>query len=217
MSTETTQRNDETIPPQGPLPVQFTGKRLWRNYLIDPIQVRYTAVIVLVSACLTGGLGYFVIRNAHDASETVKLTLLEKATDPGESEIIMRQFEAGDRKMLILLAAFGLLLCVVLTLYGIIITHKVAGPLFKISGYLQNMRDGRLGTVQKLRKGDQLHDFYETFRGMHKAVRWRTEQEIDLLARAIAALEGCAATDPGAAAQLEQLRLLRRQKQESLT
>src|SRR5437867_853673 len=92
----------------------FAGKRQLRNLLLDRLQVRYTAVIVLISAVLTGGLGYFVFRKAHEASETVKVTLLEKADDPATLEQIRTSFEASDRFMLFTLIGFGLVLCVVL-------------------------------------------------------------------------------------------------------
>ena len=51
-----------------------------------------------------------------------------------------------------------------LAVYGIKMTHKVAGPLFKVSLYLAKMRDGRFDKVYNLRKGDQLVDFYEHFK-----------------------------------------------------
>ena len=44
----------------------------------------------------------------------------------------------------------GLLLMVGLALYGIKMTHKVAGPLFKVSLYLAKMRDGRFDKVYNL-------------------------------------------------------------------
>src|SRR5262245_32316202 len=212
----------EGAPAHGPAPQLhpsgfgvFAGKRQLRNLLLDRLQVRYTAVIVLISAVLTGGLGYFVFRKAHEASETVMVTLLDKADDPSTVDSIQRSFQSSDRFMLFALIGFGLILCVVLTLYGIAITHKVAGPLYKISHYFASIRDHRLGNVVALRRGDQLQEFFDHFREMHDALRRRTEEEVAILAAAIAVLEASAPTGE-AARQLEALRALKRGKEESL-
>src|SRR5687768_11683545 len=59
-----------------------------------------------------------------------------------------------DGRMLILyvLIATGVFLVLGLAVYGIKMTHKVAGPLFKVQLYLAKMRDGRLDKVYNLRK-----------------------------------------------------------------
>ena len=75
----------------------------------------------------------------------------------------------------------------VLAAYGIVLTHKVAGPLFKVTNHLDKIRDGKLGVVYNLRKGDQLVDFFEHFKSAHDALRRRTEEDIALLDKAIAA------------------------------
>src|SRR5262249_5536029 len=98
---------------------------------------------------------------------------------------------------------------------GILITHKVAGPLFKISSFFARIRDNRIGPLPAgLRKGDELQEFYASFLDMHQALRQRTEDGARVLGEAIAALE----TGGGAGSQkaLEDLRQLRRRKDESL-
>ena len=62
------------------------------------------------------------------------------------------------------LAAIGLVIG--LSLYLVVMTHKVAGPLYKVALYFDKMADGRLGQVWPLRKGDMLVDFYESFRAV---------------------------------------------------
>ena len=55
--------------------------------------------------------------------------------------------EQGRLRILGVLLTTGLLLLVGLAFYGIKMTHKVAGPLFKVTLYLAKMRDGRLDKV----------------------------------------------------------------------
>ena len=62
---------------------------------------------------------------------------------------------------------------------GILITHKVAGPLYKISSLFGRVRDNRMSPAPAgLRKGDELQDFYTAFREMHEAVRERVEEDV---------------------------------------
>jgi nitrogen fixation/metabolism regulation signal transduction histidine kinase len=82
------------------------------------------------------------------------------------------------------LIGFGLLLSVLLTIYGIVLTHKVAGPLFKVTLYLDKIRDGKLGQVYNLRKGDELVEFFGHFKAAHDALRKQEEGDIELLGRA---------------------------------
>ena len=85
---------------------------------------------------------------------------------------------------------FGVVLVLSISAVGILITHKVAGPLYKISSFFGRVRDNRLGPAPaKLRKGDELQDFYIAFREMHQAVRARVEDDVRVLGSAVSALE----------------------------
>ena len=182
-------------------------KRSVRNYLLNSsYQLRFTGVIVVISAILTGGLGYLVLHNAHEASRVVQV----RAMDPTDelAQQLVQQFAHGDRILMVTLIAFGFILSVVLAAYGIVLTHKVAGPLFKITNHLDKIRDGKLGVVYNLRKGDQLVDFFEHFKGAHDALRHRTEEDIALLDKAIAAAGSGPLTD--------ELKAAKARKEESL-
>jgi len=109
---------------------------------------------------------------------------------------------------MITLIAFGFILSVVLAAFGIVLTHKVAGPLFKITLHLDKIRDGKLGIVYNLRKGDQLVDFFEHFKSAHDALRHRTEEDIALLDKAIAAA--------GSGPLADELKAAKQRKEESL-
>jgi nitrogen fixation/metabolism regulation signal transduction histidine kinase len=182
-------------------------KRSLRNYLLNSsYQLRFTAVIVVISAILTGGLGYFVMSKAHEASRVVSV----QAMDPENvlAQQLAQQFAHNDRILMFVLIGFGFMLSLVLAAYGIVLTHKVAGPLFKITTHLDKIRDGKLGVVYNLRKGDQLVDFFEHFKGAHDALRQRTEEDIALIDKAIAV------AGPGALA--EELKAAKQRKQDSL-
>jgi hypothetical protein len=82
----------------------------------------------------------------------------------------------------------GVGLVIVLSGYLLIMTHKVAGPLYKVSMYFDRMADGKLGRVTPLREGDMLQDFYQTFSDMHASVRGRFAEDATEMEAALASL-----------------------------
>jgi hypothetical protein len=97
-------------------------------------------------------------------------------------------------------------------------THRVAGPLHKLSLYFDDMRGGKLGVVYPLRKGDQLMAFYEHFRAAHAGVRRLQEEDVARLREVIAAADaaGVARRSPELAAALDELRAVLARKEGSL-
>lgn len=121
--------------------------------------------------------------------------------------------EQGRLRILWVLVGTGLLLMVGLGLYGIKMTHRVAGPLFKVSLYFAKMRDGRLDKVYNLRKGDQLVDFYEHFKHAHGGV---VTMEKDDVTRIKATIKAAEAAGLGDHASIAELRTLLQRKEKSL-
>ena len=125
----------------------------------------------------------------------------------------IENLERGRSLILWVLIATGLLLVLGLAIYGIKMTHKVAGPLFKVSLYLAKMRDGRFDKVWNLRKGDQLVDFYEHFKTAHAGVVQMQKDDIAKLQQVIAAAEAAGA---GGHATVAQLREMLERKEKSI-
>ncbi len=124
----------------------------------------------------------------------------------------------GQHFILYVLIAVGLILVFGLTLYGIKMTHHVAGPLHKVSLYLNKMKGGKFDTVYNLRKGDQLVDFYEHFKGAHAGVRSMQEEDVTRLKAIIEVAEqhGLGDKSPEVAAALEELRAIVARKEDGL-
>lgn len=163
------------------------SQRQLRNYFINlRYQLKFTLIIVGIASLIMGGLSFIVMSKAHEASRIIQVRAFDD--DDLVARQLVEQFAHNDRVLTMALFACGLLLIVVLFAYGIALTHKVAGPLFKVSTYLDRIRDGRLGIVYNLRKGDELVDFFEHFKAAHDALRARTVEDIRLLDETIAAL-----------------------------
>jgi hypothetical protein len=191
-------------------------KRKVRNYLLDVgLQLRYTATIVVVAVFLTGVLGYKMYQATRDVSKVILWTGL---VDPTTANDLQSQFSNSDKWVLWGIVGFGVVLVLSISAVGILITHKVAGPLYKISSLFGRVRDNRLGPAPAgLRKGDELQEFYTGFREMHQAVRGRVEDDVRILGNAVSALEtGVDPRVPAVQRALDELRQLRRRKEESL-
>ncbi len=115
------------------------------------------------------------------------------------------ELEQNRRLILWMLVGTGLGLVIALAVYGIKMTHRVAGPLFKVSLYLAKMRDGRYDKVWNLRKGDQLVEFYEHFKTAHGGVVTAEQGDIDAIKSVIAAAQTAGLADSEAIKELTEL------------
>lgn len=181
-------------------------RRKLSNYLLDKrLQLRYVAFVTLLSAVISGSLGYLIWKQEKDASDTIVdiFDSSELSDDPTLKDEIVGKLTAHETRLLVTMLGAGIGLVIVLSLYMIVMTHKVAGPLYKVSTYFEKMADGRLGEVWDLRKGDMLHGFYQKFRDAHEAVRSRHQSDNDAIGRFLAACEQAGVTRPGAGSEGE--------------
>jgi hypothetical protein len=125
----------------------------------------------------------------------------------------LEALDFGRLRILLVLIASGLLLVFGLAVYGIKMTHKVAGPLFKVGLYFGKMREGRLDKVYNLRKGDQLVDFYEHFKTAHAGA---VQLQQDDIARLKAVITAAEASGQGEHATIVELRAMLERKEKSL-
>jgi nitrogen fixation/metabolism regulation signal transduction histidine kinase len=79
-----------------------------------------------------------------------------------------------------------LCLALALGLTGIVVTHKLVGPAYKIKMLLAEVRDGHLRVEGRLRKGDELRDVFIAFEQMVQSLRAAQTKEIEQLESALA-------------------------------
>jgi hypothetical protein len=124
----------------------------------------------------------------------------------------------GYRRILGVLIGVGVMLILGLTFSGIKMTHRLAGPLYKVQLYFDKMREGRFDEVHDLRKGDQLVEFYEQFKAAHGGLRLMQELDIEHLRAVIEVAEAnnLAARSPELAATLDEMRETLARKEKSI-
>jgi nitrogen fixation/metabolism regulation signal transduction histidine kinase len=102
---------------------------------------------------------------------------------------------------------FGIALVIVLALLvvgiglaGIVVTHRIAGPVFKMKRQLSDLAHGSFRIPAPLRKGDELVHFFDAFNDAVKTLRTRQEDHIAKLDAVITKLQsGQSGSDAAAA------------------
>jgi hypothetical protein len=210
-------------------PQAATYKRSWKNYLLNSkYQLRFTLFMVAIAAVLMYMLAWGV-RNpsTHEHIWPTVMSEAESATKVGVNTIQGLGFDdpaqiaalkAQETQLEWVLVATVVVLCGGLFLFGIKMTHKVAGPLHKVGLYLDKVKDGTYDTVYNLRKGDQLMAFFEHFKEAHTALRKTQEKDVQTLRDLIAAAEKSDALARSAelSASLDELRKLLATKEAGL-
>lgn len=148
-----------------------------RTYVIDRgFQLKYTLTLVVVGAlvsALFGGMMYL----AHlDAT---------RALPPS----VRGELGGAEGTLLALTAAMSLLMAAALGLFGVLITHRVAGPVYVMSHYVSVLAKGRYPLMRPLRKRDELKGFFERFQDAIEALRQREADEAVQLEKAVATLK----------------------------
>jgi nitrogen fixation/metabolism regulation signal transduction histidine kinase len=138
-------------------------------------------------------------RNAELAAEQKRLQEDAESLEKQATYLVAQQ-----RKTLYVLIGGLAILVIAIALAGIIFTHKIAGPVYKMSGLLRRVGKGQLKVYSGLRKGDELVDFFETFRKMVEDLRKRQEDTMLQLDKAIEELKGD--VDEAKLASLQKLR-----------
>lgn len=123
----------------------------------------------------------------HDDSLAEQQSQLEQNARmlQAQSEGLARQ----QRNFGFALVAILALLVVGVGLAGIVVTHKVAGPVFKMKRQLGDLAGGNWRVPSPLRKGDELMHFFDAFNDMVQSLRARQQEELVKLDSAIESLQ----------------------------
>lgn len=184
--------NAEPMPkPQGGPP-----KRQLRNYLLDTrFQLKYTGMVVGVTLLVGTVLGYEVYDQSRGQTEMMQINAAME-TDPDVAAFIQQQAEDYDRNVLLAVCGGVLLLCVSLGVTGIIVTHRVVGPAYKLKRLFQDVSTGHLRVYGKLRQGDELWDVFVEFEKMIEKLRQNQRDEIAQLQSIIDNAKAANASEP---------------------
>ncbi len=194
----------------------------------------FIVLVALVISGIMGGFLYRtsrevvsesqrVVEESKKVSDVVKMTIKDDPIYSQNPELAAsftqasaesdRQIEEQGRvlvrqqaTMLYSLVGGLALMVVLIGLLGIYFTHKVAGPIYKMKMLLRQVGEGKLLFQGSLRKGDELHDFFDAFATMVDKLRARQQEEVNQLDAALRIASGNPAATQESIAKVETVR-----------
>ena len=173
-------------------------QRKLKNYLLDRrFQLKYTGMVLCVTVAVAGVLGYL----AYDFSKgQTQAFTAQLAAQPDLDEATANELEQfaqqEDRRVRNAIIAGVLLLTIALGLTGILVTHRVVGPAYRMKRLFEHVGEGHLQVTTGIRKGDELQDLYRSFAEMVESLREQRTEDIERLERTIAQMEASGVESP---------------------
>ena len=133
----------------------------------------------------------------YGANPELMQSFNDSAAD-SDNRVNAQQQKVVQQQHLMLYSVVGglTLLVLLIGLLGVYITHKVAGPIFKMKQLLKQVGQGKLDFPRRgLRKGDELQHFFDEFLKMADELKARQESEMASLDEGIAAAKAAGASD----------------------
>lgn len=153
------------------------GARRLRHLMLDRrFQLKYTAMILGVASVISVVLGLFLIEKVRENSRMLQI---EAAFD----EAFQQQLAAADARVMFGLIAAFVVFLVVLAGFSVLITHRMAGPVYVMRRYVREIGAGLIPKVRSLRKGDEFVDLFETLVEALALMERRAQEEIAILER----------------------------------
>jgi nitrogen fixation/metabolism regulation signal transduction histidine kinase len=190
-------------------------KRSIKNYLIDShFQLKYTGMILVVAIAISAVLGIFLWQTSGEVVQESQKVVEQSKKVSDVVKILSQQAGLVRQQHMMLYALVGALAVMVFLIgvLGIYFTHKVAGPIYKMKLLLRQVSDGKLNMGARLRKGDELQDFFDVFAKMVESLRERQRLEVEQLNRAIELAKSAGVSE----ASIEKFGALRDEMQRAL-
>jgi len=171
------------------------GVRARRAYLVDrSFQLKYALLMAGAGALVALIFGLW-LHQAH--AQAIEVAGLDPA--------LRQELTRGDRQLLVAFAAIAALLALALGLLGVVITHRVAGPIAVMGHYVGVLARGAFPRMRTLRKTDELRTFFEIFIDAVEQLKAREARHVELLETTLARMKAAAPRAPELAAAIEPL------------
>lgn len=155
-----------------------------RKYLLNPrFQLKYTFMFIVLSALVAGALGTRLYSTVRENSQLIAMD------DTEANSAIQEQLREQDRRVLYEIFAWLTGMVVAISIMGISITHKVAGPALVLTRSLRELSEGRIPRLRPLRKNDELIDLFEALHAAVTRIEREVKEEAELMDKAAADLQ----------------------------
>ena len=143
-------------------------------------------MIVFFSAIIFSILGYQLYEKEIANTKILQIQNLD----------LQSLVESQDTHILYYLAGFFLLQVASLIVLGILLTHRIAGPVFRVHKYLDDLaQSGEIKPLDTIRSRDEFHQFFESLSTVINRLKAKNDQQKALVGELQRAVEA-AKKDP---------------------
>ncbi len=170
------------------------------NYLLNrSFQLKYVGMILGLSIAISFGLGFFLVDQMRENS---RMLMLDAEMDP----VFQEQLARSDAESMLVLVGALLAFNLVLGVGALVVTHRLAGPMFVFRRYLRMLAEGKIPNIRALRKGDEFEDVLQEMKNTVQAVEQGMRQDLESVAKIRALLGEMPSADLAAVhAELDQI------------
>jgi hypothetical protein len=177
-----------------------------RAYLLDRgFQLKYALLLAALGVLVSIVFGFWLYQAHVQATQLVPL-------DEQTRAMVAR----SDRVLLYAFAAIAGLMALALGLVGVVVTHRVAGPIFVMGHYMTVLAQGRYPRMRTLRRGDELKRFFLVFLQAVEALKQRETRHAAMLEDAVERMRAAAARAPELRPAIEALGAAARERRIAL-
>jgi methyl-accepting chemotaxis protein len=160
-----------------------SNQRSFANYLVKRrFQLKWTAWIIVVTIGIFSSLGAYLYKVEQlytHGNEKICATLGYSLDDC--QGVIGDFMDSGDRGTVWILFGLCVVLVLILAVVGIILTHRVAGPIYALGMFMDNVGKGSLKHARGFRKNDEFQELADGFQSMVASLREWEESEVKRL------------------------------------
>jgi len=177
-----------------------------RSYLVDRgFQLKYALLLAGAGVLLSIVFGFWLYQAHVQAIQLVPLDAELRAL-----------VDRSDRELLTAFAGIAALMGLALAFVGVVITHRVAGPVFVMGHYMTVLSEGRYPRMRTLRRSDELRRFFLVFLQAVEAMKQRETAHAAVLEDAVERMRGAASRAPELVPAMEALAAAARERRRAL-
>lgn len=146
---------------------QHLGKhqRKLKNFVLNPrMQFRMSIYFIAFGLAVLGVMVAAIFSQVNEVHELISMT---------NGVSVEQQLAIGNKLMGIVRVAmiFFLFILIAAAVYGVIVSHRIAGPMFAILGYIEELKKGNYAARRELRPYDELIPIMESLHDLGKRLQ----------------------------------------------
>jgi uncharacterized membrane protein YjgN (DUF898 family) len=140
-------------------------QRQLKNFVLNPkMQFRMSIYFIAFGLAVLGVMIAAIFSQVNDVHELISMT---------DGVPVEQQLAIGEKLMSIVRVAmiFFIFILMAAAVYGVIVSHRIAGPMFAILAYIEELKKGNYTTHRELRPYDELMPIMESLRELGKKLQ----------------------------------------------